>query len=278
MSTRLPADPFRVLLVVDDEESARSVGARLGAEYAAALRSSLRPEQAFAQAQSHRADAVVIALPGLDAVEQVALALQGPAPGRATRPFLVALCQDTSTAAAARLVRAALIDDYVQHFPTPADPDRLAISLGLAVRVGASSAPGHAASAAPAAGAQRRPVVLIVEDDEVLHTLVAAMLEEEPFDLVFETDGAAAFERIRAVAPDLVLMDVMLPGADGVSITEQIKAAPDLAAIPVVMLTGEARLDTLVRSMEAGAADFIVKPFTREALLAKLSKYLPATA
>ena len=99
-----------------------------------------------------------------------------------------------------------------------------------------------------------------------------------PFDLVFETDGAAAFERIRAVAPDLVLMDVMLPGADGVSITEQIKAAPDLAAIPVVMLTGEARLDTLVRSMEAGAADFIVKPFTREALLAKLEQVLAATA
>jgi CheY-like chemotaxis protein len=85
-------------------------------------------------------------------------------------------------------------------------------------------------------------------------------------------------DRIRAVGPDLVLMDVMLPGGDGVALTEQIKAAPDLAAIPVVMLTGEARLATLVRSMEAGAADFIVKPFTREALLAKLNKYLPASA
>ena len=71
-------------------------------------------------------------------------------------------------------------------------------------------------------------------------------------------------------------MDVMLPGGDGVAITEQIKSSPELAAIPVVMLTGEARLETLVRSMEAGAADFIVKPFTREALLAKIGKYLPA--
>ena len=58
---------------------------------------------------------------------------------------------------------------------------------------------------------------------------------------------------------------------------QQLKADPDLAAIPVVMLTGEARLETLVRSMEAGAADFIVKPFTRDALLAKLAKYLPRT-
>ena len=110
----------------------------------------------------------------------------------------------------------------------------------------------------------------------VLHMLVAAMLESEGIELVFEADGQVAFERIRAVAPDLVLMDIVLPGGDGVELTEQIKATPELAAIPVVMLTGEARLDTLVRSMEAGVADFIVKPFTREALVAKLGRYLPA--
>ena len=89
-------------------------------------------------------------------------------------------------------------------------------------------------------------------------------------------DGAAAFARIHAIGPDLVLMDVGLPGSDGIHLTEQMKATPDVASIPVVMLTGEARFETLVRSMEAGAADFIVKPFTREALVAKLSKYLPA--
>ncbi len=102
------------------------------------------------------------------------------------------------------------------------------------------------------------------------------MLESEAVDLVFEADGRAALERIRAVAPDLVLMDVVLPGGDGVALTERIKSTPELAAIPVVMLSGEARLETLVRSMEAGAADFIVKPFTRAALLAKLGRYLPA--
>ncbi|MEO5846045.1 MAG: hypothetical protein ABIQ33_14540 [Caldimonas sp.] len=53
---------------------------------------------------------------------------------------------------------------------------------------------------------------------------------------------------------------------------------PDLAASPVVVLSGEARLETLVRSMQAGAADFIVAPFTRESLLAELTKYLPAPA
>ena len=116
----------------------------------------------------------------------------------------------------------------------------------------------------------------MVEDDEVLQTLVAAMLDGEPVDLVFEADGALALERIRAIEPDLVLMDIVLPGGNGVEITEQLKGTPELAAIPVVMLTGEARLEMLVRSMEAGAADFVVKPFTREALLAKVAKYLPA--
>ena len=71
-------------------------------------------------------------------------------------------------------------------------------------------------------------------------------------------------------------MDVMLPGGDGVALTAAAsKCDPELAAIPVVMVTGEARLETLVRSMEAGAADFIVKPFTPDALVAKLSRFLP---
>jgi CheY-like chemotaxis protein len=115
----------------------------------------------------------------------------------------------------------------------------------------------------------------VVEDDEVLHHLVAAMVDSDAVELVFEPDGAVALARIREVNPDLVLMDVLLPGADGVDLTQRMKNTPDLAAIPVVMFTGEARMDTLVRSMEAGATDFLVKPFTREALVAKLSKYLP---
>jgi len=74
----------------------------------------------------------------------------------------------------------------------------------------------------------------------------------------------------------LVLMDVVLPGADGVELTQGMKRDPELAAIPVVMVTGEARREILMRSMEAGAVDFIVKPFTPDALVAKLGRFLPA--
>ncbi|HEV7575291.1 MAG TPA: response regulator [Caldimonas sp.] len=272
-----PSNPLRLLVVVENEDDGRAVASRLGAEFAAGVRTSLRPDQAVLQAYAHRAEVVVLGLASIDAVERIALALHGAGVGAASRPFLLALCDGASVGAAARLCQDGVLDDYVQQFPTPNDADRLATSVRVAARIAAplrAVAADERGAAAPA----RRPLVLVVEDDEVLHTLVAAMLESEQVDLVFEADGAVAVDRIRAVGPDLVLMDVMLPGGDGVALTEQIKAAPDLAAIPVVMLTGEARLATLVRSMEAGAADFIVKPFTREALLAKLNKYLPASA
>ena len=178
-------------------------------------------------------------------------------------------------ATAARLSKDGVIDDYVQQFPALSDLDRLATSVRLAARIAPPSQAIAAAAPSSTNPTRRRPIVFVVEDDEALHTLVAAMLESEPIDLVFEADGAAAFDRVGSVGPDLVLMDVMLPGGDGVALTEQIKSTPDLAAIPVVgSLSGEARLRRAwCASVQAGAADFIVKPFTRESLIAKLTKH-----
>ena len=271
MPTMPPTAP-RTLLVAEDEDSGRAIASRLGAEFAATLRLCARPDHTLREVEAHRPDVIVFALASLEAVELHALALQAPGATADERPFVLVLCDSASVRLAASLCKQGLIDDYLQYFPTPLDPDRLATSLRLARRVAAGAA---AATRVPAAPPRRRSIVLVVEDDEVLHHLVAAMLDAELVELVFESDGNAALDRIRAVGPDLVLMDVLLPGADGVALTQRMKNMPDLAAIPVVMFTGEARMETLIRSMEAGAADFIVKPFTREALVAKLSKYLP---
>ena len=65
------------------------------------------------------------------------------------------------------------------------------------------------------------------------------------------------------------------PGADGVTLTRRLKALPDMADIPIVMMTGDARRETLLGSMDAGAAAFVVKPVTRATLEAKLDKILP---
>lgn len=83
---------------------------------------------------------------------------------------------------------------------------------------------------------------------------------------------------MRRIDPELILMDVNLPDTDGISLTRKLKAAPHLAHIPMLMLTGEARRETLDSSTSAGAAGFIVKPFTREALVAKVERLLSATA
>ncbi len=274
MST--PAAP-RTLLVAEDEDSCRAIAEHLGAEFAPTLHLCPRPDHVLREVEAHRPDVVVFALVSLEAVEQQALALQPPGTSAGNRPFLLVLCDSASARLAAGLCRQGLVDDYVLHFPKPADPDRLATSLRLARRVAAAAA-GASVSEVPAPPERRRSIVLVVEDDEVLHLLVAAMVDADEVELVFESDGTAALERIRTVGPDLVLMDVLLPGADGVDLTQRMKNAPDLAAIPVVMFTGEARMETLIRSMEAGAADFLVKPFTREALIAKLAKYLPLAA
>ena len=275
MSTAWPADPFRILLVVDNDEIARGVAASLGPDFAGGLRTCMKPDQVKAQTRSHRAQAIIIALESLDDAEQIAQILQNDA---GARPFLLALCDGAGTAhrrpPQQGRHRRRLLSTSRHWLIRIASPPASASPRG-------SPPPASAMADLPKSrAAPRQPAPQPRSADrsssssrttKVLHTLVAAMLESEPVDLVFETDGAAAFDRVSALGPDLVLMDVMLPGGDGVALTERIKSTPDLAAIPVVMLSGEARLETLVRSMEAGAADFIVEPFTRKALIAKLA-------
>lgn len=121
-----------------------------------------------------------------------------------------------------------------------------------------------------------KPVVLVVDDDEVQQALIEGALGDTGYELVFATDGRKALELALRVRPDLVLMDVHLPDTDGVELTQTLKAHAGLASIPVLMLTGDARRETLKKSLGAGAVGFIVKPFTRESLVGKLDRFLGA--
>ncbi len=104
--------------------------------------------------------------------------------------------------------------------------------------------------------------------------LIAKALESQPWDLVFAGEAIEAPGKLQRVRPTLILMDVNLPGIDGLELTERLKATPALAAIPVIVLTGEARRETLERSRTVGAASFIVKPFNRDGLIAKLAPFM----
>ncbi|MGZ5130764.1 MAG: response regulator [Caldimonas sp.] len=269
----MPSEPSqraqapRILVVADSGIAAQAIVERLGSEFDAAARLSVEPGRAPADAAEIGAEVVLLGLGSLAAAEREARSLRAR-PAAAGAPILLVLCDAGDLAAAARLTRDGSFDDYLAHPGDAADPDRLATSVRIAVRLAR-------AGARPRPATRARPVVLLVEDDEFSHQLVAISLEGRNVELVYEADGAAALERIRNVQPDLVLMDVMLPGRDGLELTQELKADPALAAIPVVMLTGEARREILARSVEAGAADFIVKPFTPDALIAKLLRFLP---
>ncbi|MCW5623362.1 MAG: response regulator [Burkholderiales bacterium] len=119
-----------------------------------------------------------------------------------------------------------------------------------------------------------RPIVMVVEDDEMTQQLISHTLDPKAYEILLVGDGRAALSQLRRMQPDVILMDIRLPGMDGVEITQRLKATPRLAAIPVIMMTGDARRETLLHSLEVGAVEFIVKPFSRESLTSKLEKVL----
>jgi len=116
--------------------------------------------------------------------------------------------------------------------------------------------------------------VLIVDDDTALAEMLGIVLRGEGLEPFVCGDGDQALERFREVKPDLVLLDVMLPGKDGIEVCRQIRAE---SGIPIVMLT--ARTDTVdvVVGLESGADDYIVKPFKPKELVARLRARLRRT-
>lgn len=109
--------------------------------------------------------------------------------------------------------------------------------------------------------------VLIVDDDSSLAEMLSIVLRNEGLEVSHVADGSGAVGAFRAVRPDLVLLDVMLPGIDGMEVCRRIRAESD---VPIVMLT--ARTDTLdvVVGLESGADDYVVKPFKPQELIARV--------
>ena len=116
--------------------------------------------------------------------------------------------------------------------------------------------------------------VLVVDDDPALSEMLGIVLRGEGLETSFCADGSRALEEFRARRPDVVLLDVMLPGLDGISVAKQIRAE---SGTPIVMLT--ARTDTVdvVLGLESGADDYVVKPFKPKELVARIKARLRRT-
>ena len=117
--------------------------------------------------------------------------------------------------------------------------------------------------------------ILLVEDDATIREMTQLSLERDGFVVATAADGPAGLDAFRAGSPDLVLLDVMLPGLDGVSVCRAIRES---SVVPVVMLTARTDAVDVVLGLEAGADDYVTKPFEPSILAARLRAVLRRVA
>lgn len=109
--------------------------------------------------------------------------------------------------------------------------------------------------------------ILVVDDDEALSEMIGIVLRNDGFEPTFCATGDGALEAFRSSDPDLVLLDLMLPGKDGIEVCREIR---DEADTPVIMLTAKSDTADVVRGLEAGADDYVPKPFKPAELIARV--------
>ena len=116
-----------------------------------------------------------------------------------------------------------------------------------------------------------RPTVLVVDDDEAQRIILNKLLTTNNFNVLFARDGLEALNVLSNKRPNLILMDIMMPHLNGVETTRRLKAVPDLAGTPVIMITGKSEGDVVAECLKAGAVDFVVKPYEHCVLIAKMN-------
>ena len=115
--------------------------------------------------------------------------------------------------------------------------------------------------------AGQRPRVLVVDDDPALAEMLGIVLRGEGIEPAFVADGDAALGAFRRERPDLVLLDLMLPGTDGLEVCRQIRAE---SGVPIIMLTAKSDTTDIVVGLEHGADDYVVKPFKPREVVARI--------
>ena len=116
--------------------------------------------------------------------------------------------------------------------------------------------------------------ILIVEDEEPLTTLLRYNLEAEGYEVDAVTRGDEADTRLRETAPDLIVLDWMLPGLSGIELCRRLRTRPQTQALPIIMLTARGEESERIRGLATGADDYIVKPFSVPELLARIRALL----
>lgn len=119
-----------------------------------------------------------------------------------------------------------------------------------------------------------RKKILIVDDEYFLSETMKLRFEHEGYAVACAEDGNEALHQLREAGADLVIMDIMMPGLDGLAATRAIREDRKLKNTPVIVLTARARDEDRIASVQAGANDYLVKPFEVGDLIAKVQKWL----
>ncbi|MFP4011993.1 MAG: response regulator [Spirochaetaceae bacterium] len=116
--------------------------------------------------------------------------------------------------------------------------------------------------------------ILVVDDETDILELITYNLETHGYTVVTVQSGEEALRRVGNTEPDLIVLDLMLPGQDGLSVCKALKADPATAAIPILMLTAKSEDSDVVRGLELGADDYLTKPFSPKVLVARIRAIL----
>lgn len=123
------------------------------------------------------------------------------------------------------------------------------------------------------------PLVLVIEDDPIVSGLLEHTLARRGFRVQIAADGRTAIELLETLAPPkLVLLDVMLPYCDGFEVIRCIREKATWVDVPVIMLTSKSQERSIVRALEAGASDYMVKPFRPDELIARVRRFVRVVA
>ena len=120
--------------------------------------------------------------------------------------------------------------------------------------------------------------ILVVDDEEDILELVKYNLEREGYLVDCVETGEEAIERATAIRPDGILLDLMLPGVDGIEVCRELRKNPDTRTIPIIMMTAKGEEADVVSGLEVGADDYVPKPFSTKVLIARLRALLRRTA
>ena len=118
------------------------------------------------------------------------------------------------------------------------------------------------------------PKILLVEDNEMNRDMLSRRLLKAGFEMVMAVDGERAIDLARSEAPDLILMDISLPGLDGWEATRRLKTMPETRSIPIIALTAHAMAGDREKSLAAGCNDYDTKPIDFRRLVEKIQSFL----